>query len=209
MRLKSVLLFVWDLMDPLFFACTRLSYVGHNGRKNSLFRVRLTCYKGRRVFLSDGTIIQKGDFLLKIHLHNVAVLQDMLHLRNEVKKAKYLYRRVEKSLPELAYYLNNHLRSRDIKGIVGVTMLNRGCRSLGFETFPIHSSVYKWFKYIGQLPIHLLSAGQPFKSIGKHFPAYLFMSKENLVNKYGRPQDNPREMTREKDEVLLCIYSPE
>jgi hypothetical protein len=185
MWVKLFVISIWDILDPIYYACTRLRYIGHGNLKSSTFRVRLTTYKGRNVCLSDGTKIQNGDILLKIHLHNVVLLKDMLPLRNEVKKARFLYRVIEKSLPDLALYVKNHPKCDEIKGIIGVTMLNRGCVNLGLESIHISSTLYKWFKWMSMMPIYLISVTQPFKNIKKHAPAYLFMSKDKILQKYG------------------------
>lgn len=184
MRLKSFALSVWNIVDPIYYACTRLRCVGQD-RKSSTFRVRLTSFKGRNVYLSDGSVIQKGDTLLKIHLHNVILLKDMLCIKNEVKRGRFLYRTIEQSLPDLAVYLQHHPNIDDIKGIIGITMLNKGAGGLGFETIPIPNSFYKWIKYVTMIPIYFISASQPFKHVKKQSPAYLFMSKNVLMQKYG------------------------
>ncbi|WP_253298156.1 hypothetical protein [Paenibacillus sp. MSJ-34] len=184
MRLKSFALSVWNMVDPIYYACTRLRCVGQD-RKNSTFRVRLTSFKGRNVHLSDGSVIEKGDTLLKIHLHNVILLKDMLSIKNEIKKGKFLYRAIEQSLPDLAVYLQHHPKINDIKGIIGITMLNKGVGGLGFEAIPIPNSLYKWVKYVTMIPIYFLSANQPLKHVKKQSPAYLIMSKNVLMQKYG------------------------
>ncbi|MGF9712870.1 YkoP family protein [Paenibacillus naphthalenovorans] len=183
MRLKSIALTVWDILDPIYYACTRLKYIGGGDRKSSAFRVRLTLYKGRPVSLADGTTIQKGDLLLKIHLHNVVLLKNTLALRNELQKARFLYRSIERSLPDLALYVRSHPKCHDIKGLIGITMLNRGYDKLNFEAFPISSTGYKWLKWISLMPIYLLSVTNPFKNMKKHVPTYLFMSKDTLLQK--------------------------
>ncbi|MBP1155384.1 MULTISPECIES: hypothetical protein [unclassified Paenibacillus] len=184
MWLKSVALTIWDILDPIYYACTQLRYIGGVDQRSNAFRVRLTLYKGRPIALSDGTVIQKGDILLKIHLHNIVILKNMLPLRNEVKKARFLYRIIEESLPELALYVRRHPKCHEIKGMIGITMLNRGCDKLGFEAVPISCTWYRWFKRMSLMPIRMLSVTQPFKNMKKHVPTYLFMSKDMLLQKH-------------------------
>ncbi|WP_254611210.1 hypothetical protein [Paenibacillus sp. JMULE4] len=185
---------IWDIIDPIYYACTRLRSIGGGNEKSSAFRVRLTLYQGRPITLSDGTMIQKGDILLKIHLHNVVLLRDMLPLRNEIKKARFLYRFIDSSLPDLALYVKNHPKSQDIKGLIGITMLNRGCEKLGFEAFPISSTAYRCLKWMSLMPICLLSVSQPFKNLKKHVPTYLFMSKDQLLQKLCGVDDKPKKI---------------
>jgi hypothetical protein len=149
-----------------------------------IFRVRLTRYKGRNVVLSDGTIIQKNDLLIKIHLHNIRLLKDIYHLTSEIKKARYIYEQVGKGLPHLANYIQSHPQSEDIKGIIGITMLHKGSKRLGFETVPIRNKWYCTFKQIVFLPIHFLASNQlSFQEMIRP-PKYLFMSKNKLLKQF-------------------------
>lgn len=183
MWFKSFTLSVWNVIDPVYYACTRLKCIHHED--GSAFRVRLTTYRGRNILLSDGTVIKRGDTLLKIHLHNVILLKKMSSIKSEIKKGKFLYRLIEKSLPDLAEYVRNHPKHDDIKGIIGITMLNRGAGGLGFETVQIRSAMYKWIKFVTMIPLYFFSANDPLKNLKKQTPAYLFMSKNVIMNKYG------------------------
>ncbi|WLR52914.1 hypothetical protein LC040_08495 [Bacillus tianshenii] len=176
------LLNLWTFFDPLYFRCTRLTYLQE---KKNILRIRLTTYKGRPVTLADGTRIHRKDTLIKVHLHNCRLLQELNALEHELKKVRYLYRSVQESLPELVSYIQSHPQRDKIKGIVGITALNKSCERLGFEVHAISNPFYKWFKVFAHLPIHLISMPQPtLSSIAKHEPTYLFMSTETLFDKY-------------------------
>ncbi len=77
--MRSCLLSIWYLLDPLYFFFTRLTLI--DKRQSNVFRVRLTRYKGKDVILSDGTRIKKNDVLVKIHLHNVKLLKELRLLK--------------------------------------------------------------------------------------------------------------------------------
>jgi hypothetical protein len=180
------LLSVWNLLDPLYYSLTRLTYLdGGCGKTDNIFRVRLTSYKGREVTLADGTRIRKNDLLVKIHFYNVALLKKLLPINSDLKKGKLIYTSVAASLPGLAEYVKRHPRSEEIKGVIGITHLNRGCSQLGFETVEIISRLYKCFKWCTLLPIYLLSVSEPLKTFKKNSPKYLFMAKSVLMEKYG------------------------
>ncbi len=186
MNIKLYVLTLWQIIDPIYFMFTRLTYIDDlKGRNRNIFRVRLTRYKGKEYILSDGTVIQKNDLLIKIHLHNVQLMKSVRNIKSDVRKAMVIHQNVQKSLPQLAEYVNNHSNASDIKGIIGITMLNRGSSKLGFETVEISNSFYKYFKCIALLPIYWLSVNSlSSNSLKKHHPCYLFMSKEKLLNKY-------------------------
>lgn len=183
MDVRAYALSLWELLDPIYYCLTRLKYL--EDKRNSILRVRMTSYKGREVTLSDGTRIQKNDKLLKIHLHNVKLLKEMKDIRNDTRRALYVYNRVKESLPFLAIFIANHKQTENIKGIIGITMLKKGSKRLGFEIFPIKNKYYRNIKRSTAIPIHLLSSNSSFKETMKQStPEYLFMSKGQLIQKY-------------------------
>lgn len=183
MKVKAYVLSIWSMIDPIYYLFTRLHYVDTDPNRN-IFRVRLMRYRGADVALSDGTCLQKGDLLLKIHLHNAVLLKELLPIINDVKKGKHIYRVIEKSLPGVASYIKKHPNYEQIKAIIGITTLNKGCRLLGFETCTISNLGYRMLKWFTIMPIYLLSVSQPIKTFKKQSPKYVLMSKETLLSKY-------------------------
>ncbi|MCQ6277341.1 hypothetical protein JMM81_20935 [Bacillus sp. V3B] len=181
--MRDYLISIWGLIDPLYYHCTRLTYLPT--KEDNIFRVRLTKYKGRNIVLSDGTQIKKNDALVKIHLHNVRLLKEFKSMNSEIKKAKMIYNYVKRSLPGIDLYIQNHSHSSEIKGIIGITTLNKGCERLGFEIFDISHPIYKWFKQIAFSPIEMISSQNSFLHVLKHHkPSYLLMSTDKLSNMY-------------------------
>src|SRR5699024_3174219 len=177
--MKRFLLSLWNMIDPVYFHCTRLCYVPENEKNNTVFRVRLTRYKGRSTVLDDGTPIKKNDVLLKIHLHNVRMLTKLYAIHSEMKRAAYLYHLIKKSLPSLAQFMMEHKKYSDIQAIIGITSLYRGANRLRFEKVLIKSSYYRTFKKCTFFLINLLA-----NSSTPNPPVYLFMSKSKLFDKY-------------------------
>lgn len=181
--LRSWFLLLWALLDPVYYSFTRLSYIQDN--KDNIFRVRVTKYKGREALLSDGTIIKRNDKLIKIHLHNARLLNELHQISCDVKRGRFVFKRVFESLPGLASYIELHPNRDDIKGIIGITTLHKGCSRLGFETYEINNVFYRIFKQIPFLLITILSSSNYSKSyFQKQQPKYLFMSTESLANRY-------------------------
>lgn len=182
--MRGYVLSLWSLIDPIYYYCTRLSYLPSEG---NILRVRLTKYKGRCIVLSDGTLISKNDVLVKIHLHNVRLLKELKDINSDLKKAKIIYRYVQKSLPGVESYIRNYCNSNEIKGIIGITHINKGCERLGFEVVDIIHPVYKWFKRLAFLSIGVLSTKDTsiWDILKQQNPYYLFMSASKLSNMYG------------------------
>ncbi|PLR98776.1 YkoP family protein [Bacillus sp. T33-2] len=185
MFFRLSLLSFWRVVDPVYYFLTRLKYIETEQSGKAVFRVRLTKYKGADVVLSDGTCIFHNDVLLKIHLHNVRLLREMQKTENQVKKAKVIIRKVVESMPLLADYINTHPEKDRIKGVVGITLLNKGYSKLGFESHEPKNSLYRTMKHLTQIPIYCLSASSfSFERIKKQKPVYLMMSKEKLISTY-------------------------
>lgn len=185
--MKRRIIQVWSYLDPIYIIFTRLQCLEQLTGNRNIFRIRLTRYKGRDVTLSDGTSIRKNDLLIKIHLHNVRILKDMQHF-DDFKKSIFLYKWVQQSLPDLAFYVIHHKKYDEIKGIIGITLIDKGYKRLGFDTLSCSSRIYYWFKRLALYPIHYLSIPQTNtkkKNISTTSPRYLFMSKNVLCNKYG------------------------
>ncbi|ADU94224.1 YkoP family protein [Geobacillus sp. Y412MC52] len=178
------LLSAWGGIDPIYYACSRLEYAGEaaDGRR-SIFRVRPLQYKGETIRLSDGTTIAANDWLLKIHLHNVRLLRELMQYRSDIQKGRYIFEQVKTGLPYVAYHLYHHEQSARIKGIIGITMLNKGCERLGFETVDIANPLYRWFKTASLLP--LMAVAKSRVSPLSRPPKYLLMSKGKLFSLYG------------------------
>lgn len=188
MILKGLFYYFWGLIDIFYYNFTRLKSLEKQYKnKQNILRVRLTTYKGYDVELSDGTKIKHNDKLIKIHLHNVRVLKETKKFKSELKKGKWIYQAVERSLPEVVRFINEHKRRDDIKGIIGITMLDRVSQRLGFDAKHISNKYYRWFKWLLQFPILLMStSNRSWKTIFGVRPNYLFMSKEKLFDKYNK-----------------------
>jgi hypothetical protein len=186
-KMKQCFLAIWSVLDPIYYFCSRLEYVQDKSKNRDIFRVRLTKYKGRDIMLSDGTHITKNDLLIKIHLHNNRLVNELTRLNSEIKKGRLIYEQVNRGLPNLAIYLQRHEQFANIKGIIGITVLNKGSERLGFETFSIINPFYKWYKQMTIVPMYLISISR--LDSFRRPPKYLFMSKDKLIKLYGCQSD--------------------
>lgn len=182
--MRQYVISVWSFIDPLYYRCTRLNNLMENLDDNkNIFRVRLTRYKGREITLSDGTTFKKNDLLIKIHFHNVRLLKEIKEINSEIRKAKWIFQEVQKSLPGVERYIRNHKYSLKIKGIIGITSTYTASHRLGFEIFPIIHPLYKWLKWATSAPIMILSK-KDVRLSRLTPPSYLLMSKDKLSKLY-------------------------
>ena len=90
------------------------------------------------------------------------------------------YKKVQASLPDLAFFIIHHNKNDQIKGIIGITMIDKGYKRLGFESFSLSSHSYLWFKRIAHYPIHLLSSSKPSSKGKKNAHSSIFIYVKRL-----------------------------
>jgi hypothetical protein len=176
---------IWTLLDGLYFSCSRLHYV--NQEENNIFRVKLITYRGRKISLANGNWIQANDLMVKIHLHNCLLMSEIAHIKSGIKRALYIYQRVESSLPGLADFIAKHPKAESIKGILGVTILSRGVEHLGFEVKEIPNLYYQKMRQLYMKPLFILSSSNHIKGSwkkDKFVPKFLVMSKDQIFSRY-------------------------
>ncbi|MEW9669634.1 hypothetical protein [Ammoniphilus sp. 3BR4] len=180
---QTMILPLWGVIDQIYYQFNRLQLIDI-GEEN-VFRVRAATYRGEPLVLEGGHAIESGDLFLKIHLYNYQLMKEMCHIDSDIRRALYVYEAVEHSLPGLAHYLRSHPNAEQIKGIMGVTVLNRGIKRLGFSSFDIQNQYYLAWKKAYMIPMYCLCHGQ--WKIGKSSklePKYVAMSKERLFERY-------------------------
>lgn len=170
-------------MDSCYYYCSNLEFIKE---KENIFRVKVLNYKGKKLLLRDGTLIQPNDLLLKIHLHNSLLMNEIKDIKTETKRALYVFNRVKRSMPDLANYLFTHPNEKNIKGIIGITILSRGVQHLGFEVHDIKKPIYRRVKQLYMKPMHIffnLLTGKLRKN-NQPIPKYIVISKSNLFQNW-------------------------
>lgn len=173
----------WTLLDQLYYLCTRLEYVN---KQENIFRVRPMKYRGKDLHLSDGTLLKGKDLVLKIHLHNCLLMKELQGMEGQIRRALYVYDRVRESLPGLAQFIENHPNQKQIKGILGITLLHRGIHRLGFDAVEIPNPFYAKLKqaYLTPMFLFLHPRNSTSQEKDKLTPKFLAMSKDKLLQTY-------------------------
>src|SRR5699024_3174186 len=128
---KSYVVKLWKIIDQANVKCSRLCDVLKHEQIKTVLRFRLTRYQGRSVILSNGTTVQKGDMLLKIHLHNVRLIHELQIIDGDLRKAAHLYHSIKQALFQLAKEVETYDEYRRIKLTIGVTALYQGAEQQG------------------------------------------------------------------------------
>lgn len=190
--MNSLILRLWGLWDPIYYHFSRLQYVD---QRNNLFRIALIPYwDSTPLYTRMGEVINKGDLVIKIHIHNYRLAQ-MIHQRNDSHAlGLLLLREIRRSLPGLAHFILTSPFREKIKGLVGTTFLYRGSENLGFTvTAPpltlkmrIKNIYLRWMLTM----IHPDGRGRTAHDPSAFMVKRVFMSAEELVRRYVSAYEN-------------------
>lgn len=129
--MNTALLQVWGVWDILYQHLTRLEYV--DKKNGNIFRVVFCKYHGPKLITRDGQEILNGDFIVKLHIHNVKLTNSLRGINSEARLGLMTLKIVKESLPMLAQYVDGHPKGKNVTAIIGTTFLHRGVNKLGFD----------------------------------------------------------------------------
>jgi len=184
--MNTSLLVLWGYWDWIYQHCTRLRYVD---KGNNIFRIVLLRYRGEPLYTSDQRTIQKGDLILKIHIHNYYFANLCKGIKDDLRVALLLRRHIMLSLPKLAAYVEQLENKEQIKGIVGTTMLHKGVEPLGFSISDVPMNwFYRYKRWYLRLMMRIIhpEGKRRIKSPDMQMPLKrVYMSRETLLERYG------------------------
>ncbi|CAM3530056.1 MULTISPECIES: hypothetical protein [Brevibacillus] len=190
--MNTGLLMLWGYWDSIYQRCTRLRYVE---KGNNIFRIVLLRYRGEPLITSDQRIINPGDLIVKLHIHNYYYATLCKGIKNDLRLALLLRRHIMLSLPKLAAYLERLERREEIKGIVGTTMLHKGVEPLGFSISDVPMTWFfrykRWYLRLMLRIIHP-EGKRRVQSWKQEMPLKrVYMSKDQLLGRYGSTIQSP------------------
>ncbi|MDI6812787.1 MAG: polysaccharide deacetylase family protein [Desulfitobacteriaceae bacterium] len=166
----------WEYLYANYFQIKRID-------ATSLFRLTKKRYQGPELYDGDGTLLaKKGDMVADIHLDSIRLQSKESDLQRIGLRALSL---VRKSLPVLAKFTAESPEYQNVKVLVGLTLLNRGVKGLGFEVQEVPSS---WpIRRIGivqkviMVVYHPLGKSRNNKRLGNK-PKLVWISKQKLLD---------------------------
>lgn len=124
---------LWRLWEKAFEMLARIE---DPGGADCFLRLALRRYRGPLRVLPDGTRLAGGDLVGELHIKNEYV--QSLTGGGEAGRSVALTLKVARhSLAVLAAVVRDDPRYRDIKALVGYTMLHRGIKRVGFSVFEL------------------------------------------------------------------------
>lgn len=183
---KSFMQLVWMTWEKGFgfisrFRCRHIISFG-------ICTIMIKKHKGEDIVCQDSTIIQQGDLIGELHLHNKTILMLMKSL-GPTRAALKTTRLAGKALLEINEAFESRPEFKEVKAIVGITLLHRGLtHGLGFEQQPLHDGIFRSLTtvYLRLLLAVLHPDGN--KRIGRRtellIPVMLIHTRTSLKNKF-------------------------
>ncbi|MBO8170412.1 MAG: hypothetical protein H0Z33_00795 [Bacillaceae bacterium] len=183
--MNNALIWAWEIWDQIYERCTRLEYID---RHNNIFRIVLLTYRGNPLTTGDGKIINHGDPIIKLHIHNCRLARKFSGVTSDVKLGLLLRKEILHSLPALACYVKQNPACQHVKGIVGTTMLYRGARGLGFSVADVpDTTFYRYKNWYLKLMMSLMhpEGRNRIKKNTQHLKLKrVYMSTDELLDRY-------------------------
>ncbi|WP_139491321.1 YkoP family protein [Brevibacillus dissolubilis] len=183
--MNIAILSLWGVWDAIYFRCTRLQYVE---KGSNIFRFVLLPYRGEPLDSNDGLRIERGDLILRLHIHNYYFATLCKDIENDTKIILMLRRHIRDSLPQLAEMIADHPRRDEIKGIVGTTMLHRGVEPLGFTTSFVPERWFfrykRWYLRLMMMMIHPDGIRRIRRGEKDYSLKRVYMSRQELFDRY-------------------------
>lgn len=172
---------LWEKWERFFACFHKIERIN----STNILRLSRTHYKGPSLYSQEGRLLaEAGDLVAEIHLDNARFLGAETDSHKIALKA---LRMVKRSLPELASYVVKHTEYRDIQVFLGLTLINRGVKGLGFEVQNVPRSLGT--RGIGLLQSIIKRVYQPSgmnkngNKLGGH-PKLVWISREELLKRW-------------------------
>ncbi len=171
---------LWEKWEHLYMKINHIQRIDDE----NLFRLSRTCYRGPDLYSEDGKLLaSKGDIIGEIHLDNIRFQTTGTRMQGVGIRA---LKQVRQSLPTLANYISHHPDYKDVQVYMGVTLLNRGVKGLGFnvQEYPSHKANLIGFLQRIVMFVYHPSGGQRDTIRLGHKPKIVWISKKKLLEKY-------------------------
>lgn len=136
---KRLLVRLWLGWERLFHVMFKLVPVQEGG---GMFHYRIRAYHGQTLHLPDGQQIDNKDQVVELHFDNKRLFQVMSNSRSLMQVAITMIREVEKALPGMAQQLAARRELGKVRGIYGISMINRGSESFGFTVIDLPRGLF-------------------------------------------------------------------
>ncbi|RNC28754.1 MAG: Peptidoglycan-N-acetylglucosamine deacetylase [Candidatus Dichloromethanomonas elyunquensis] len=178
--LRRIAFRVWEQWEHFY---SKINHVQRINEEN-IFRISLNHYHGPDLINGNGELLaSKGDLVGEIHLDNIRFQLSGSDPQSIGIRTLKLVRR---SLPDLARYVSSDPENREVKVYLGITLLNRGVKGLGFNVQEYPSPMGRIIGLCQKILIriyHPAGKQRRTESLGNK-PKIVWIGKEDLIKKY-------------------------
>jgi peptidoglycan/xylan/chitin deacetylase (PgdA/CDA1 family) len=171
---------IWEKWEHFY---ARINKIKRIDDKN-LFRLSLSRYRGPDLFNDKGDLlVTKGDKIGEIHFDNIRFQLMGSSLPSVGIRS---LKQVRLSLPTLARHIDIHPDFKNVKAYIGITMLNKGAKGLGFnvQDYPYQDGfLIASFQKILMRIYHPAGNKRKTARLGNK-PKLVWISREKLIEKY-------------------------
>ncbi|WP_020615810.1 polysaccharide deacetylase family protein [Paenibacillus daejeonensis] len=136
--LKRAAVALWLTWERIFQWVFRVKPV----QGDAVFHYRIRKYHGPQLRLDDGETIRDGDEVVELHFDNRKLFETVASSGSVMRMAIYVVREVGKALPKLAAEMAGKPEFREVRGLYGISMINRGSQSFGFSTIDLPPGLF-------------------------------------------------------------------
>ncbi|BBH21432.1 hypothetical protein Back11_27770 [Paenibacillus baekrokdamisoli] len=183
--MKRIVISCWMGWERIFHWLFRLQ----PGGLDSIFHVRVVPYRGKPLKLLDGRTIEDKDDIIELHLDNKKLFKMMSESRSMMHVAIKLIREVERAMPKLAALVASQKKFEHVRGLYGISMINRGAEQFGFSVLDLPPGLFdKMTRIYLKLLLQVMhpSGKQRVKEQGSRLsPRIIAMSMEEFWHRYG------------------------
>lgn len=185
-RQKRILVRLWIAYERILLKVLQINPVD---RSNPLLRLRVRPYHGNQpILLDDGTAIRKGDRIVELHLDNRQLFQLGALSSNSTQLAIQLIRGMQHLLPKVSERIQRDPAFRGVKGLYGISLMNRGPQQLGFTVVDLPRGIFagitKWYLRLLLAVIHPSGNQRLQKKNELLVPKIIVMSSQELLARY-------------------------
>lgn len=159
--------------------------------EDPVFHFRFRPYHGDPIQLDDGVTLNSGDQVMEIHFDNERLYEIGKKSRSSMQLAIHMIRDVERTLPEMAAYIQQHGNlSQEVKAVYGVSFINRGPEQFGFTVRDLPKGLFlrvtTYYLRVLMRVMHPMGQRRLRQHPEQLVPRTIVMSTETLLNRYGQ-----------------------
>lgn len=171
----------WEVWENGFAKLYKIERIS----ASNLLRLSQKRYKGPALYSSEGRLLaEDGDLVGEIHFDNARFMGKETDSHLIALKA---LREIKPSLSEVAAYIQQNPNYAEIKVFLGLTLIHRGVKGLGFEVNDVPISINT--RFIAFLQKFILRICHPSgkaraQRMKMTYPKLVFISRDELIDRW-------------------------